>query len=158
MSTLITFEHLCLMCQNPCVSSPPGSSLQSDQPQYVTDTTMITHVTRDSSGVSPRVQPLATTNNIRHIPFAFDLITLLPKSHQTELLFSLLIQDLAPSLSSQYDWFPHNEFSEDKPNEMLFDQLLAEFERINDREVELSARDHKMIPEIIRDRQHNSFR
>ena len=24
ISTLITFEHLCLMCQNPCVASPPG--------------------------------------------------------------------------------------------------------------------------------------
>ena len=35
ISTLITFEHLCLMCQNPCVASPPGSCLQSDLPQFV---------------------------------------------------------------------------------------------------------------------------
>ena len=46
----------------------------------------------------------------------------------------------------------------DKPNEMMFEQLLAQFERINDREVELSVRDNVMIPEIIRGRQHSSFR
>ena len=34
ISTLVTFEHLSLMCGNPCVASPPGSSLQTqDQAQ-----------------------------------------------------------------------------------------------------------------------------
>ena len=34
ISSLVTFEHLSLMCGNPCVASPPGSSLQTqDQAQ-----------------------------------------------------------------------------------------------------------------------------
>ena len=97
------------------------------------------------TGLSPRVMPLTSNNNnIKHIPFAFDLVTLLPKSHQTELLFSMLIQDLTPSLSHQHDWFSDLEHISNKPNEMLFDQLLAELERINDRDVELSDRDNKV--------------
>ena len=159
VSTLITFEHLCLMCQNPCVASPPGSSLQTDSPHFSNSLQPPpNNITKDSSGMTPRVMPLSSNNNIKHIPFAFDLITLLPKSHQTELLFSMLIQDLSPSLSNYYDWYPSQDLVTDKPNEMLFDQLLAEFERINDREVDLSQRDHKLIPEIIRSRQSSNFR
>jgi len=154
ISTLITFEHLCLMCQNPCVPSPPGSSLQTDLP-YVN----IQTVNTTKEGNSPRIMPLTSNTNIQHIPFAFDLMSLLPKSHQTELLFSLLIQDLSPSLlGSTYDWFPGQEHPADAPNEMLFEQLVAEFERISDREVDLSARDHKMIPELIRNRQTANYR
>ena len=36
--------------------------------------------------------PLTTATTINHIPFAFDLMTLLPAAHLTELLFSLLVQ------------------------------------------------------------------
>ena len=36
--------------------------------------------------------PLTTATSINHIPFAFDLMTLLPAAHLTELLFSLLVQ------------------------------------------------------------------
>ena len=87
------------------------------------------------TGLSPRVMPLTSNNNnIKHIPFAFDLVTLLPKSHQTELLFSMLIQDLTPSLSHQHDWFSDLEHISNKPNEMLFDQLLAELENVNGQE------------------------
>ena len=39
-----------------------------------------------------RVMPLTTATSINHIPFAFDLMTLLPAAHLTELLFSLLVQ------------------------------------------------------------------
>ena len=67
-------------------------------------------------------------------------------------------QDLSPGLAG--DWCPmtSQETLCDKPNEMMFEQLLAEFERINDREVDLSARDNVMIPEIIRGRQRSSFK
>ena len=96
ISTLVTFEHLSLMCGNPCVASPPGSSLQTDQPQFPGAPASSYNVTKESSGLTaPQGRgggsPSSNTN-IKHIPFAFDLITLLPKSHQTELLFSLLIQ------------------------------------------------------------------
>ena len=67
-------------------------------------------------------------------------------------------QDLSPGLAG--DWCPMTpqETLCDKPNEMMFEQLLAEFERINDREVELSARDNVIIPEIIRGRQRSNFK
>ena len=83
VSTLLTFEHLCLMCSNPCVSSPSGGlSLSCPgpcQPQPGPDP-------------GPHLPSLTTNTAIQHIPFAFSLSSLLPASHQTELLFSLLIQ------------------------------------------------------------------
>ena len=102
ISTLITFEHLSLMCGNPCVASPPGSSLQTDQPQFTAASGLPgaassynNNTTKESSAPTPRVGgslSVSDNTNIKLIPFAFDLITLLPKSHQTELLFSLIIQ------------------------------------------------------------------
>ena len=102
ISTLITFEHLSLMCGNPCVASPPGSSLQTDQPQFTlasglpgAASSYNNNTTKESSAPTPRVGgslSVSDNTNIKLIPFAFDLITLLPKSHQTELLFSLIIQ------------------------------------------------------------------
>ena len=102
ISTLVTFEHLSLMCGNPCVASPPGSSLQTDQPQFAVTpglpaaaSSYNNNVTKESSALTAPGRgggALTTNTNIKHIPFAFDLITLLPKSHQTELLFSLIIQ------------------------------------------------------------------
>ena len=104
ISTLITFEHLSLMCGNPCVASPPGSSLQTDQPQFTAASGLPgaassynNNTTKESFAqtATPRVSGsllVSDNTNIKLIPFAFDLITLLPKSHQTELLFSLIIQ------------------------------------------------------------------
>ena len=82
------------------------------------------NVTKETSGLSPRVMPLTSNNNIKHIPFAFDLISLLPKSHQTELLFSLLIQDLAPSLNNPYDWYPGTELISGKSPSSIFRVFL----------------------------------
>ena len=103
---------------------------------------------------SPGVSPLTSSTTIRHVPFAFDLLALLPKSHQTELLFSLLIQDL----SSSYSWYPSHKPFSDRPNEMVFEQLFSELLRVSDREVELSARDHLSLPDLIRARQTDKFR
>ena len=71
---------------------------------------------------------------------------------------------------------------QDRPNEMMFEQvmivmivmmammmmmmiitmmtpqLVSELERINDREVALSPRDHSAIPDMIRPRQTQAFR
>ena len=103
---------------------------------------------------NPGVSPLTSSTTIRHVPFAFDLLSLLPKSHQTELLFSLLIQDLSPS----YSWYSSHKPFADRPNEMVFEQLFSELLRVSDREVELSARDHLALPDLIRPRQNENFR
>ena len=41
---------------------------------------------------------------------------------------------------------------------MMTPQLVSELERINDREVALSPRDHFAIPDMIRPRQTQAFR
>ena len=41
---------------------------------------------------------------------------------------------------------------------MMTPQLVSELERINDREVALSPRDHSAIPDMIRPRQTQAFR
>ena len=148
VSTLVTFEHLCLMCQNPTLASPPAN--------MANPTNLPSPPPNDQSGSSdvPRLSPLASNTTIRHIPFAFDLLSLLPKSHQTELLFSLLVQDL----SSSYSWYPSHKPFADRPNEMVFEQLFSELSRVSDREVALTPRDHRAIPDLIRARQTERFR
>ena len=40
----------------------------------------------------------------------------------------------------------------------MFEQLFAELEKISDREVELSNKDNRLIPDLIRARQTDNFR
>ena len=47
---------------------------------------------------------------------------------------------------------------DDDNNAMMTPQLVSELERINDREVALSPRDHSAIPDMIRPRQTQAFR
>ena len=58
-------------------------------------------------------------------------------------------QDLTPGLAGDWCFMTGQEQIYDKPIEMMFEQLLAEFERINNREVKLSARDNVMIPDTL---------
>ena len=139
------------------ISSPPkrrysfsGSQLRSLRPACA----LMRPFSGKDTETNPGVSPLTSSTTIRHVPFAFDLLSLLPKSHQTELLFSLLIQDLSPS----YSWYSSHKPFADRPNEMVFEQLFSELLRVSDREVELSAREHLALPDLIRPRQNENFR
>ena len=51
-----------------------------------------------------------------------------------------------------------NDDDNEDNNAMMTPQLVSELERINDREVALSPRDHSAIPDMIRPRQTQAFR
>ena len=102
---------------------------------------------------------MSDKNSIHQVPFAFDLLNLLPKAHQTEMVFSMLVQDLSPA------GIPDNAFSldstlktmADRPNEMLFEAFLRELTDAADRELSLSNLNNDKLPELIRKRQMSDF-
>ena len=147
VSTLITFEHLIMMCQNPCVPSPLSQSFSHSHILPVQEL--------QSSLQLPAV---SDKNSIQQVPFAFDLLNLLPKAHQTEMIFSLLLQDLTSVIpETAFSLYSTLKSIADRPNEMLFENFVEELTDASDRELSLSNIDNDKLPELIRKRQISNF-
>ena len=147
VSTLITFEHLYMICDNAALP-PPLTTIGGNLLPQLTDTDL-----------SVPLPPLTSNSSIEHVPFAFDLLALLPKSHQTEMIFSLLLQDLGHCLSdSHLSMFPGIKPLTDKPNHMLFETLMKELKEISDRELPVPVKDCQQLPTLIGRRQSADFK
>jgi KICSTOR complex protein SZT2 len=148
VSTLITFEHLYMMCDNAMLPLPLSSTPGNLFPPNLTDTDL-----------SVPLPPLTSNSSIEHVPLAFDLLGLLPKSHQTEMLFSLLLQDLGHCLSdSHLSMYPGIKPLADKPNQLLFETLMKELKKISDRELPVPAKDCPELAALIGRRQSADFK
>ena len=145
VSTLVTFEHLIMMCQNPCVPSPLSDTFSFPPSKHDIQST-------DQSSLH------SIKNTIQQVPFAFDLLNLLPKAHQTEMIFSLFIQDLTSIIpESVHTFYNGLKPMSDRPNEMLFESFLKDLTEVTDRELNLSGVDCKKLPDLIKKRQTSSF-
>ena len=149
ISTLVTFEHLAMMCQNPCIPSPLNESIP------LASYSLHTEHQFTSTNVQDKFLP--GTCDVKDVPFAYDLMNLITKAHQTEMLFSLFIQDLSNSMPDNPYILTDIKFPSDRPNEMLFECLLKELGEAADRELILSAADCEKLPEVIMKRQHKKF-
>lgn len=83
-------------------------------------------------------------NTIDNVRFSFELIRLLPKCQQVEILFSTLYQDITPGANESNNG--------SKANELLFELLLSNMREIHDSEITLSAKDNSLIPPLIHER------
>ncbi|XP_022251312.1 KICSTOR complex protein SZT2-like, partial [Limulus polyphemus] len=154
ISALVTFEHLCLMCQNMKVPSPRSGPLgmnsstcssKADQQQSIlsaarsTPDVMLSQI----SILNHKPEPTIT-----QVPFSFDLLNLLPKCQQAELLFSTLIQDINS---------PDNDDTEEKDisNIILFHFLMENLKKIHDREIILGPREIEQLPRKIFERERD---
>ena len=149
ISTLVTFEHLAMMCQNQCIPSPLNESLPLASYSVQTES----HLT----GTNTQEKFLPGTCDVKEVPFAYDLMNLIPKAHQTEMLFSLFIQDLSNSMPDNPYLLTDIKFPSDRPNEMLFECLMKELDEAADRELILSAADCEKLPDVIMKRQNKKF-
>lgn len=106
VSALLSFDHLRGMC-NDCTVTTPERIFKV-----------------------PRTDSVLVQSNwvVEQVPFPFDVISLLPKTRQVEMLFPSL-KETSPQGSV---------VSIDSPNEKLFKLLLESMERLNDREVTLT--------------------
>ena len=146
ISTLVTFEHLVMMCQNPCITSP------------LTDTFSISHIYTNQNAFLPEKSLPSVGASIHEVPFAFDLLNLLPKADQTEMIFSLFIQNLIGVVpENSFSLFNSLKSTADRPNAMLFESFIKELTEVSDRELSLSCNDCKALPEIIRKRHTSNF-
>ncbi|XP_062252253.1 KICSTOR complex protein SZT2 isoform X5 [Platichthys flesus] len=125
ISTMMTFEYLSLLCQNKdqICSLPVGL--------------------KDVRGGA-----VASEDNVHMIPFQFDLIQLLPKCQQVELLFH--------TFSTVMENTKQNHGSPCLPNELLLSLFHSRLEHeLNDREILLADSDHFTFMQHILERERN---
>ncbi|XP_077980912.1 KICSTOR complex protein SZT2-like isoform X2 [Glandiceps talaboti] len=137
MTTLLTFEHLRLMCHNVAVSSPVVSSPST--PSFKQSNQEV-------------LECKETT--IHKVPFDFSVTKLLPKCQQVELLFSTFseAEQVPPEGDTGTD---KSETYQESANEILFQLLHEQLEDMNNREVTLSDHECSEFPRLVlqRDRQ-----
>ncbi|XP_040895618.1 KICSTOR complex protein SZT2 [Toxotes jaculatrix] len=125
MSTMMTFEYLSQLCQNKDqVCSLPA-------------------VLKDVRG-----EALASEDSIHIVPFQFDLIQLLPKCQQVELIFL--------TFSTVVDNEEQAHSSPCLPNELLLSLFHSSLEHeLSDREIPLADSDHAAFMQHILERERD---
>ncbi|XP_056646993.1 KICSTOR complex protein SZT2-like isoform X1 [Diorhabda sublineata] len=150
--TLLTMEHLNLMCQDPedieehnlsglCnQSSLLGSSRKSFSRRSSKNSYLDSPVPDKGTQWYPIISP-----RIEHIPFKFDPISILPLCQQTELLFSMFSTESKCS----------NDDGVDKANKLLLENVLEHLVLLHDHELELTKEDSDSFTQQILTRHGN---
>lgn len=156
INTLLTMEHLSLMCQEKNRAFSIGSSTNLFNVSSVSQKTvrknskLIYHQEtspRDSNGFPwyPIVAP-----RIEHIPFNFDPIAILPFCQQTELLFSLFVE------GNEKLCFHKGDIS--KANKLLMDNIHDHFMVLHDSELDLTKEESdKFTKHVIKRNKTRDF-
>ncbi|XP_049806805.1 KICSTOR complex protein SZT2-like [Schistocerca nitens] len=151
ISCLLTFEHLSLMCKGDQVSSPTRSLADGQTVNNPYQRVMDYLKNCDSSEIQAAT---FFEERINHIPFPFNLMHVLPKCQQAELLLSTFIQDLSGNAymekrnSSSSSTLP-----EDGPNNLLLDALYEHLKKLHNKELNLSDDDCAKFQQLLIARQ-----
>uniref|UniRef100_A0A2C9KFZ7 KICSTOR complex protein SZT2 n=1 Tax=Biomphalaria glabrata TaxID=6526 RepID=A0A2C9KFZ7_BIOGL len=122
VSSLTTFEHLMYMCDNSALPSPDLlASKQSSPPS-----------TPGHRFSGKREESFRSEPTVNFIPFPFDLLSVLPRSQQAELLFSTFVIGEASSRSEE----SHEDIK--KPNEILLELFFDKLKDAHNKEILLS--------------------
>lgn len=145
ISSLLTFEHLSLMARNKSVA-PPSSLFVVPDISQLKDRVIVYH-----DGVS------ICDDRIHYVPFLFNLVNILPKCRQAELLFSMPIQDLTNNWQVPSKLIDNKDsLNPDVKNaslmELIFDQLC----KLHDRELLLTLEDSVQFVEHLHKRERDS--
>ncbi|KFM65400.1 Protein SZT2, partial [Stegodyphus mimosarum] len=125
ITVLTTFEHLCHVCQKSAELLHQSISLQDK---------CVSHFSADKPTISlanfenTEANEGAILSNTFTIPYCFNLLSVLPKSSQTEIVFSTLHE-------------VRDEAKETKPNAILFDFLMENLKLVHDLDIDLSLQD-----------------
>ncbi|XP_074640655.1 KICSTOR complex protein SZT2-like [Tubulanus polymorphus] len=143
VSNMVTFEHLSSMCQIPSIESP----------------TIHRFVLRAKSQTNSQLSQQHDIS-ITNIPFTFDLMSIIQKSQQVEMLFSTFIQDDLLGMSGRSTKSPrsprqrHHSLSLDQAstNNTLFDLLFEKLEQTHDKQLPLSQLECAQFLQALSDR------
>jgi hypothetical protein len=154
INSLLTMEHLSLMCQEKKTFFTVDTSLNLNRQ----NSTNIKNIVRKNSSSnlinSPDVPQTEshwypiTSPRIEHIPFKFDPINILPLCHQTELLFSMFIERKDKSL---------NGYESDKSNKLLLDNIQEHLTLLHDQEIILTREESDRFTRQIVARHKNLY-
>nr|CAH7745694.1 unnamed protein product [Callosobruchus chinensis] len=138
ISSLLTMEHLSLMCQEKCDDEFNVSGTFSNNQSTVSRkfhsrrNSKNNHLDSPSSKSRSHLYPI-TSPRIEHMPFKFDPISILPVCQQTELTFSMFIEAREETYVAEH--------SADKANVLLLENILEHLALIHDQELELDKED-----------------
>lgn len=145
ISSLLTFEHLSLMARNKSVAPPTSLFVIPD----ITQLKDRVIVYRD--GVS------ICDDRIHYVPFLFNLVNILPKCRQAELLFSMPIQDLTTNWQVPSKFIDNKEsLNPDVKNASLMELIFDQLSKLHDRELLLTVEDSLQFVEHLHRRERNS--
>ncbi|GJQ67112.1 hypothetical protein Trydic_g21981 [Trypoxylus dichotomus] len=133
VNSLLTLEHLSLTCQPKSKDVPIETIGQFDyfkQPKFAPKTYKNTIENNSSNEDTESVWIPILVQRIQHIPFNFNPISILYLCQQTELLFSMFMEESALHLSDM-----------EKSNILLLDNIYSDLLCIHDRELEITADD-----------------
>lgn len=143
ISSLTTFNHLIYLCQHatsgPCLGPDIIQSGTSSPPS----TPGRRHVGGHAEDEASRLEP-----SITFIPFPFDLLTLLPRSQQAQLLFSTFV--IGPGQSAEQEGLDPK-----GSNELLFSLLYQKFKEIHDKEIFISLEESNGFLDLLGKRQRD---
>lgn len=150
ITSLLTLEHLSLKCQDkktrPLESAIPTyrsqkhhSSLGSKSCKFNFD---YLYANLDAKAIW---NPLFV-HRIQHIPFQFDLINILPLCHQTELLFSMFIENTIKLCCHT-----------DKSNKVLMENVHNHLQYLHDYKLELTVEESTKFTDQVISRHRNKF-
>ncbi|XP_039297343.1 KICSTOR complex protein SZT2, partial [Nilaparvata lugens] len=132
ISSLLTFEHLRLMCQDSSVVIPEPITLKTIP---------------NPLEKWPNAVALAD-ERIQKVPFAYNLMNILPKCQQAQILFSLFIQELVGNVETKT--------SADTPNCLLMETFYENLKDLHDRDMCLSKEDSKKLIDLIIQREKDN--
>ncbi|CAH1982611.1 unnamed protein product [Acanthoscelides obtectus] len=156
ISSLLTMEHLSLMCQeksddrfNLSGTFNNISQITVCRKSYSRRNSKNSYLESPSILARSKTQLYPITSpRIEHMPFKFDPISILPVCQQTELTFSMFIEARDKSYIA--------ENSADKSNKLLLENILEHLALIHDQELELTKEDSDRFTQEVLLRHKNT--
>ncbi|XP_030748432.1 LOW QUALITY PROTEIN: KICSTOR complex protein SZT2-like [Sitophilus oryzae] len=150
INVLLTMEHMSLMCVNKAVHNlSAGPEMVTSKKRTASQKSSSRIPIFDSQSHSvPEIgsawYPIITPR-IEHIPFKFDPVGILHLCQQTELIYSMLIEDRCKNST---------ENKVDKANKLLLDNIFEHFSLLHDRDLELTKENSENFTKEIISRHH----
>ncbi|RZC33025.1 SZT2-like, partial [Asbolus verrucosus] len=154
INSLLTMEHLSLMCQEKNRSFSVDTSITFNRQNSTNIKSIVRKNGKSNLIDSPNLTDTKSqwypiiTPRIEHIPFKFNPINILPLCHQTELLFSMFIERKDKSLKG---------YESDKSNKLLLDNIQEHLTLLHDQEIILTREESDRFTRQVIIRHRNVY-
>ncbi|KAK5639276.1 hypothetical protein RI129_011768 [Pyrocoelia pectoralis] len=148
ISSLLTLEHLSLICQNK--SCPPTYEIGKSKHR----TNIASRYKRSANQTNLRNNYIELICDVKerilHVPFNFDPISILSLCQQTELLFSMFIESSDRIVAL-------NQYDHEKSNRLLLETIHEHLQCLHDYEFDVTVEESERLMEQILSRHRSKF-